>query len=143
MKRTITYSSAVIATLLIGFVIGFLVNGRVTKYKIRKMRTEYTDKGFNRAFMRTLHPTPEQMEQLEPILQKYAGKHRELMESMREDQEEIFNDFRLDVMPYLTEEQIRRLDRMHQKRKKRMDRSPHPGKGKNRHTSRNQGGRKG
>ncbi len=136
MKKTITYSSIIIATLLIGFIIGFLVNGRVTRHKIRNMRSEFTDQGFNRLFMRVLHPTLEQMEQLKPILRKHAENHRGIMKSFHSEQEALFQDFRSDIQPYLTEEQIQRLDEMHEKHKRRLERDgprgrrPHPRPGK-------------
>jgi hypothetical protein len=121
MKKTITYSSIIIATLLIGFIIGFLVNGRVTRHKIKKMRSEFTGQGFNRQFMRVLKPSPEQMEQLKPILKDYAQKHRETIESLHGEQEELFQGFKSEVEPYLTEEQIQRLEKMHKKRKGKFD----------------------
>ena len=122
MKKTITYTSIIVLTLLIGFIIGFLVSGRVTRQKIRKMRSEFTDQGFNRQFMRVLHPSPEQMEQLKPILKDYARKHRETMESLHGEQEELFQDFKSEIEPYLTDEQIQRLEKMHEKRKGKLDR---------------------
>jgi hypothetical protein len=122
MKKTVTYTSIIITTLLIGFIIGFLVSGRLAKKRIQKMRSDFREQGFNRKVMRALDPTPEQMEQLRPILKKHAKMQKEMMSSMRASQDALFSEFRADVQPYLTEEQVKKLDRMHEKFKRRVER---------------------
>ena len=122
MKKTVTYTSIIIATLLIGFIIGFLVSGRLAKKRIHKMRSDFSEQGFNRKVMKALDPTPEQMEQLRPIVKKHAKMQKEMMSLMRASQDSLFNQFRVDVLPYLTEEQVKKLDRMHEKFKRRVER---------------------
>jgi len=127
MKRKITYISLFTATLLIGFVIGFLVNGRLTRARIEKMRNAFTEQGFDREFMRVLHPTPEQMEQLKPILKKYADLHRDLMADYRNNQHDLFIELRKEIDPYLTDEQKERLDNIRNRWRQHFNQHP-PGK---------------
>jgi hypothetical protein len=121
MKKTLTYTSIIVATLLIGFIIGFLVSGRLAKQRIHRMRAGFTEQGFNRNVVRALDPTPEQMEELRPIVQKHARAQRKMMNSVRDSQDSLFNQFRADILPYLTDEQMKKLDRMHKNFKRKMD----------------------
>lgn len=129
MKRKLTYTALFVAILLIGFVIGFLVQGTITRSRIRKMRSTFTERGVNREFIRAIRPAPEQMEQLKPILKKYAGMKRNLMTDYRSNQHELFLKFRQEINPYLTPEQKERLDQMDNRWKRRFMHSPGRGPG--------------
>ncbi len=64
MKKTLKYSAVILVTILIGFAIGFMVNGRMTKAKIKRWKSVNTEQGFNREFIRVIDPTSEQMEEM-------------------------------------------------------------------------------
>lgn len=106
MKNTLKYSLIIIALLLIGFAIGFLVNGRLTNNRIKKMRSMNTEQGLNHEFKRILKPTPEQMAQLEPILKEFSERNNEMICEFRSNQKELFTELRAEVDPLLTEEQL-------------------------------------
>ncbi len=134
-NNKLTYTALFVATLLIGVVIGFLVQGAITGSRIKKMRSTFTERGMNREFMHAVRPTPEQMEQLSPILKKYAGMKRDLMRDYRSNQHEQFLEFRQEVNPYLTPGQKERLNQIDNRWKQRFmhdsGRGPGPrGKGK-------------
>jgi hypothetical protein len=112
MKTTVKYTSIIVITLLIGFAIGFLVNGRMTRAKISRWKSVNTEKGFHREFVRALDPTPEQMEKVKPILKKYGDLNRNLMNENRSEQKKLFTEMQNELKPFLTAEQIKRLERM-------------------------------
>lgn len=121
MKNTLKYSLIIISLLIIGFVIGFLVNGRLTHNKMKKVRSVNTEQGFNHEFRRIIKPTSEQAAELKPILKEFAKRNHVLMTDFRENQESLFKDLRTEIDPLLTEEQI---DRLECSKKRWLKRSP-------------------
>ena len=119
MNTKLKYSLIIISTLLIGMIIGFLIGGRITSTRIEKMRSYYTNQGFNREFMRIIEPTPEQRDIIIPILRKHAVLNRELMINFHKGQEELYVDMINDLKIHLDKEQINRLDLVLEKRKRR------------------------
>ncbi len=112
MNNKIKITGIIIGTLLIGFVIGFLVNGRLVRTRVSQMKNFYTEKGAQHAFMRVIDPTPEQMEQIRPILQEHAWQNRDLYFEYRENQQQLFEHLEDELRPYLTEAQLARLSEL-------------------------------
>ena len=123
MNDKLKFTGIIIGTLLIGFVIGFLTNGRLVKSRIDRMQSFYTEKGADRAFMRVLDPTPEQMEKVRPILQRHAQQNRELLTNHRVEQQALFIELENELRPFLTHEQMERLDDLKNRWRQRFDRS--------------------
>jgi|AntAceMinimDraft_2_1070361.scaffolds.fasta_scaffold00472_17 hypothetical protein len=132
MSKKIKYSIVIIGTLLIGMIIGFLVGGRITSTRVERMQNYYTDMGFHREFMNILRPTPEQRDEIIPILKKYASYNCDLMSDFREGQKELFFDLKDELEKYLNDDQIKRLDHVWEMKKQRFQNtSPnHPRKGR-------------
>ncbi|MCF6170179.1 MAG: YhcB family protein [Bacteroidales bacterium] len=112
MNEKIKFTAIILGTLIIGFVIGFLTNGRLVKSRIDRMQSFYTEKGANRAFVHVLEPTPAQMEKIRPILQEHAVENRDLLFTYREDQEALFLHLEDELRPYLTDEQMEKLEEL-------------------------------
>lgn len=111
MNTTLKYSLIIVSTLLIGFILGFLVNGRLTHHRMEKMKESFSKQGFSGEFLHMLRLTPDQMEQLQPILKKYGEENRQMMERNREEQRLIFQNLEEEITPYLTAGQIERLEK--------------------------------
>jgi Spy/CpxP family protein refolding chaperone len=129
MNDKIKFSGIIIGTLLIGFVIGFLTNGRLVKSRIDRMQSFYTEKGANRAFMRVLDPTPEQMEQIRPILQQHARQNKELLKHHRSEQQALFLELENELRPLLTDEQMEKLEELKHRWQERFTRPGGHGRG--------------
>lgn len=125
MKPKLKNSLVIVITLLIGFALGILVSGRYTKARIDRLKNFYTEQGFNREFIRVLEPSPEQREELRPILRKYSELNRELLSTHKEEQVELFKNLKSEMWPYLTEAQKERLERFKMQREKRLKRRNH------------------
>lgn len=106
-------------------VIGFLISGRMIHTRVERMNDFYTDMGFNREFMSILSPTPEQRDEIIPILRKHAELNRDLMVDFREGQKELFLELKDELGEYLDDDQKERLDHVWKKRKQRY-REPKP-----------------
>jgi len=129
MNDKIKFTGIIIGTLLIGFVIGFLTNGRLVKSRIDRMQSFYTEKGADRAFMRVLDPTPEQMEKIQPILRRHAQQNRELLNQHRGEQQALFLELEEELKPFLTQEQIEKLNDLKQRWRQRFNRQGGRGRG--------------
>ena len=134
MQTRIKFTLLLVSTLIIGMVIGFLISGRMTSTRVERMKNYYTDIGFNREFMSILRPSPEQREEIIPILRRYAGYNRELMGDFRAGQKELFFELKDELGEYLDEDQIERLNNVWERRKQRFQnkKSDHPRKGRRR-----------
>ena len=121
MKNTLI----IIATLILGFVIGFLANSRLSQIRIDNMRQEFTQRGMDYRFIRALEPSPEQLKIIRPILDKYNDIRMNNLQTHWEDQKQIFDDFEDEIKPYLTNQQLLKFERikdnLNRKKPKRKD----------------------
>ena len=104
---------------MIGMVIGFLVGGMLTRMRVIEMQSYYTQMGFNREFVRLLQPSPEQQDNIIPILKKYGELNHNLMLDFRANQKELFIEFKDELNNHLDDKQMQRLNNMWDKRKSR------------------------
>lgn len=128
-------SLIIIATLILGIIIGFLISGRFTKVRLDKMKQNFTEQGMNRHMMKVLQPSPEQLEQIRPIFDKYGEMRREQLFEHHQLQQEIFQEFEQELKPHLNKEQIERLQEMKDGSRDRfpgMNNRNRPGKGQGR-----------
>lgn len=116
MNIKLKYTLAFAVVLLIGFILGFLVSGRLIHNRVNRMQKYYTEKGFRYKFMRLLHPSPEQLQKMRPILEDYAKRNRENMMFFREQQWQLMKNLHHDLKPFLSPEQVKRLEIMEYRR---------------------------
>jgi hypothetical protein len=100
----------IVATLIIGFVIGFITNGQITKTKIDKFVKSGTHEGFKGKYYRVLQPDEDQMKSIDPILDKYGSLIHENVTTMQQSMKELHQKMVTEIEPYLTEEQKVRLE---------------------------------
>jgi len=112
MDEKIKYALAFIAVLLIGFVLGFLVNGRLIHSRINRMQRYYTTPGFRYEIRRILRPTPEQWQKIKPVLEEYAQQNRKNMLGFRQQQIELIKKLQHDLKPFLSPQQVKRLEKL-------------------------------
>ncbi|NCC72164.1 MAG: hypothetical protein EOM06_02105 [Sphingobacteriia bacterium] len=99
----------IIATLVIGFIIGFLTNGQITRNRIDKFVKTGTHEGFKGMYFRILQPDPEQIDQIEPILDKYGALIHDKVNTMQKSMKELHQQMVMEINPYLSDEQRERL----------------------------------
>jgi len=138
MNLRIKNSLIVVGTLMIGIVIGFLISGRLTELRMENMRQDFMEKGMERQLLRVIEPSPEQMQELRPIIDKYAEIRRESLIEHRQSQKQIFDDLEDELKPHLSQEQFLRLQQLKQRNIKRFQGFREDGSG---HGRRHQKGR--
>lgn len=112
MSFRLKNSLIIVATLILGIIIGFLVSGRFTKMRLDNMKQNFTDQGMNRHMMKVLQLSDDQMNEINPIFNKYAEIRRDQLFEHHELQQKIFEDFEEELRPHLSQDQIERLQRM-------------------------------
>lgn len=114
---------AITSLIAIGFVGGFFTHRFITKKTITKVKELNAPPGFQEHLFHRIDATPEQTEQLHPIIFKYGQQIAEVGRESREKRRKIIDQMHEEIKPYLTEEQVHRLDRF--SRRFRIDRE-HP-----------------
>ena len=110
MNTKIKSGIILLTTLLIGFVIGFLTSTQVKESRIRELRTFGSAEGFRFMMEHMLELDDEQKDEIRPVVDKYAKKNFELMKNFRGEFSVLMKEFHKELTPYLTPEQIERLN---------------------------------
>ena len=133
MNTKIKSGIILLTTLLIGFVIGFLTSTQVKESRIRELRTFGSAEGFRFMMEHMLELDDEQKDEIRPVVDKYAKKNFELMKNFRGEFSVLMKEFHKELTPYLTPEQIERLNEFGKRGREMRKRGESPRHGKGRH----------
>jgi len=97
--------------LIIGFVIGFLTNAQLTRKKIQSFVKMGTATGFKNKIYHIMQPDAAQRKAIDPILEKYSVEIHVSVARSRSEIRDIHIEMMKELKPYLTEEQISRMER--------------------------------
>ena len=117
------------ATLLIGFALGMLTSAQIRNAHIKKYQSFSSTDRFVYWTIHLIDPTPAQKEKILPVIRKFASENNELRQRYRDDFFSLMKDFKKELYPFLTPEQIRRLESFHHDRTGRKGTRPSQGKG--------------
>jgi hypothetical protein len=106
----------ILATLIIGFVLGMLTSAQIRNHKLNPVRVFFSEERFREGFYRTIQPDEQQKVKIDLVLDKYARKNSELQGNFRKELEASMKDFRKEIDTYLTKDQIARLKEMDERR---------------------------
>jgi hypothetical protein len=112
--------SIIVATLVIGFVIGFLTNGQITSRKYKRFVSQDHSDVFKHRIIDVIKPDESQLKMIEPILEEYAEEAHQTLAKSKENMKMLHENLLEDLKPHLNEQQIVRLDEAHQRFSKRM-----------------------
>ncbi|MCD6565148.1 MAG: hypothetical protein J7K53_04315 [Bacteroidales bacterium] len=110
MNTKIKSGIFLLTTLLIGFVIGYLTSTQVKENRIRELRTFGSAEGFKFMMEHMLELDDKQKDAIMPVVDEYAKKNFELMKNFRGEFSVLMKEFHKELTPYLTPEQIERLN---------------------------------
>lgn len=121
----------IIATLLIGLVLGALVNARLAEKRIERIASLRSERGFVQFIEDAVRPTDEaQREAIRDVLRRAGERMAAHQERSRRQARALLDSTRSELAEVLTDEQMQRLDerfeagrRMRQKRSDRRGRS--------------------
>jgi hypothetical protein len=115
----------IIATLLIGFVLGMLASAQIRYHKMKPVRFFFSEEKFKEGFYGLIQPNDSQREKLDDLLAKYARKNADMQNDFRKKMDQLMQDLKNETDPILTKEQ---LDKIRLMEKKRMDMIRHRGR---------------
>jgi hypothetical protein len=108
----------VIATLIIGFILGMLTSAQIRHHKLAPVSVYFSEERFKDGFYRAIHPDEKQKEKIDIILNKFARLNSELQNNFRRELDANMKSFRKEIDSYLTPQQLERLRDMDERRLK-------------------------
>jgi len=106
-------------TLIVGIVIGFLINGQLTHRKYKKFIEFRKEEGFKDRHYHFLQPTESQKEKIDPVMDKYAKLNSELFKGIRQEHDSLMVNFFEELKPLLDNEQIEKLEKFREMKRDR------------------------
>jgi|WetSurMetagenome_2_1015567.scaffolds.fasta_scaffold151808_1 hypothetical protein len=106
----------VIATLIIGFVLGMLTSAQIRYHRLKPVRVYFSEERFREGFYKTIMPDDKQKAKIDIVLDKYARLNSDLQNNFRKELDASMKDFRKELDSNLTREQISRLKAMDEQR---------------------------
>ena len=122
-----------VATLLIGMVVGSLGTGYFVRKKIKNMSRRFRNpERFKHHFIERLNISEEQQVDIDPIIKTYSQKRLGLRKQHFKGLIKIEEDFHKALEPHLNEDQMEHLQRRLERLKRRGMRRGRRGKGRRR-----------
>lgn len=106
----------IVATLIIGFVLGMLTSAQIRHQRLKPVRVFFSEERFREGFYNAIQPDEKQKEQIDMVLEKYATMNSQLQAAFRKDLETNMDAFRKEIDAFLTREQIARLKELDERR---------------------------
>jgi hypothetical protein len=106
----------IIATLIIGFILGMLTSAQIRYHKLSPVRVFFSEERFREGFYRAIQPDGEQKAKIDLVLDKYARINSDLQNNYRKELESTMKEFHSEIDTYLTKDQIVRLREMDERR---------------------------
>ena len=106
----------ILATLVIGFVLGMLTSAQIRYHKLNPVRVYFSEDRFRDGFYRAIQPDEMQKAKIDLVLEKYARINSELQKNFRKELDESMKNFRKEIDAYMTKEQLLRLKEMDDRR---------------------------
>jgi len=111
MNIKIKSALIVIVTLMIGILIGAMINRAFLQRRIKRAFEMRKPPMFIQSYLKTIAPDPDQRKLIEEILEKNAGRVDEIRDEFRAELEASMDTMREELELILTPEQMERLTR--------------------------------
>ena len=115
---------AILGILSIGFTGGFFTHRYAAKQTIDKVRQLSFAKGFQNRLLEKIEVSDEQRAQIDPIVKEYGGKMAQLVQESRMKRKKLVDNMHEEIKPYLSEEQIKKLEEFYRRFRERKPRDP-------------------
>ncbi len=107
MKKKVILIS--IGLLLTGFFLGLLVSGIVIHCKLKHLPEKFTQEFIQSRMVHHINPYDNQLEAIDPITYKYAGKIVTLTKEHFEELYSIVDSLQIELRPILNDKQYKRI----------------------------------
>jgi len=111
MNTKVKIALIIIVTLVMGIVLGAMLNRAFLRHRIQRAFADRNPTGMVSFIERNIRPTPEQREQITKILEKHRKKSAEMREKFMMEMQAEFESLEAELDPILTPEQKNRLKR--------------------------------
>jgi len=111
MNTKVKIALIIVLTLVIGIVLGAMINRAFLRYRIQKAFLNRNPVGMVSFLEEVIQPTPEQRILIREILEKHRKKSEELREKFMMEMKTEFESLEAELDPILTPEQKNRLKR--------------------------------
>jgi Spy/CpxP family protein refolding chaperone len=111
MNTKVKIALIIIMTLVLGIVLGAMLNRAFIRYRIRRAFADRNPVGMVAFMEKNIQPTPDQREQIREILERHRIKTEEIREKFMEEMRQEFESLDAELDPILTPEQKKRLKR--------------------------------
>ena len=98
------------ATLVIGIAIGMLISVQIQNAQMKKFRSFGSREGFKKLTFHIIEPTSEQTRKIEPVIDEFTRKNDSLRKVYKSDFKTLMKEYKDELYPLLTSEQIKRLE---------------------------------
>jgi ElaB/YqjD/DUF883 family membrane-anchored ribosome-binding protein len=106
----------IVITLVIGFVLGMLVSGRIRYHRLKPVRVFFSEERFREGFYNVIQPDEKQKEKIDLLLSKYATINGDMQNDFRKKLDSVMKEYWKELEPNLTKDQLDRLKQMDQRR---------------------------
>ena len=121
----------IVATLVIGILIGVFLAGPVMHRRVLRKAMDRGPEMFTEMLERVIQPSPEQEEAVRAVLEEHSARLEELREDFRTEMVTTMELLKADLDPILTDKQKARLEERHHRLERFMEKGPGRGmKGK-------------
>lgn len=103
----------VLSVFILGGVSGFILSGRIAH---KRMKNIHHELGRKDHWIHRMEISDEQLDEIEPILEKHLPAQKEEMQKFRRRMDSMRTEMFDEIKPHLNEEQLRRLKRRHHRR---------------------------
>jgi hypothetical protein len=111
MNVKLKMTFVILATLILGIIIGAMLSRVLIQNRIRNIISKRNPAVFVPFFEDRIEPRPRQSNEIREILRKYAKRIDEIHANFRVELESSFESLRTELEPLLTPEQKKRLER--------------------------------
>ena len=98
------------ATLVIGIAIGMLISVQIQNAQMKRFRSFGSREGFKKVTFHIIEPTSEQAREIEPVIDDFTRKNDSLRKVYKRDFIALMKEYKDELYPLLTSEQIKRLE---------------------------------
>jgi hypothetical protein len=95
----------VVVSILIGFILGFLVSSQITRLRTKDLRSMSSHSSFKSRTYELIKPTQEQKQEIDPVIDYYSGQFDSMRSVTHKGFRQLILDYHSSLEPYLTEEQ--------------------------------------
>lgn len=108
-----------LATLLIGFLLGILTSAQIRHNRLKEMRSFVSGKDFTGMMMEVINPDKSQVEALDSLMSSFEKNTHNMQVGFRHDFDSLSASFKRSIDTLLTPEQLERV-RAQEKRNREM-----------------------